>query len=302
MKSLKLITHNDLDGIGCAVLVGVFYGPIYPKLEISYVNYDSVDKEIENSLKENWDKIVITDISPKRETCELLNYHSKDGNIELFDHHVTKSWISSYKWATFDKEFSGTVVFYNHVKRLFPDAQRYKAFSYAVDSWDLWKLSSKYRKRGENLNTLYKFIGAKEFVNNFCGDPDMDEWENYKYILKIVENNKNEYVKKVIKDQLHSTEYKMDGLGNTFKVLVCSDYVSEVAHAALTDPESEDLKYIVIVNPITNTCSLRSLGDFDVSVIATVMGGGGHKNASGFFLRFRNKLEKTTHNKLLSLS
>lgn len=32
----------------------------------------------------------------------------------------------------------------------------------------------------------------------------------------------------------------------------------------------------------TASCSLRSVGDFDVSVIAKSMGGGGHKNAAGF--------------------
>jgi nanoRNase/pAp phosphatase (c-di-AMP/oligoRNAs hydrolase) len=29
-------------------------------------------------------------------------------------------------------------------------------------------------------------------------------------------------------------------------------------------------------------CSLRSNGDYDVSAIAKVFGGGGHKNAAGF--------------------
>lgn len=32
----------------------------------------------------------------------------------------------------------------------------------------------------------------------------------------------------------------------------------------------------------TIACSLRSNGDYDVSAIAKVFGGGGHKNAAGF--------------------
>lgn len=40
---------------------------------------------------------------------------------------------------------------------------------------------------------------------------------------------------------------------------------------------------IVVANNINNpTCSIRSLGDFDVSSIAKKLGGGGHLNAAGF--------------------
>jgi nanoRNase/pAp phosphatase (c-di-AMP/oligoRNAs hydrolase) len=42
----------------------------------------------------------------------------------------------------------------------------------------------------------------------------------------------------------------------------------------------------------TINCSLRSQGEYDVSKIAKVFGGGGHRNASGFQLSSFRELEK----------
>lgn len=303
---IKVFTHNDLDGAACAVLAKAFYGPRDPKISVSYVNYDTVDEEVINFVENNkFDLLLITDITPSREAVSELDRACDSKKIQLFDHHVTRSWVESYSWAKFDKDFCGASLFFSTIKKEFvkQDTEKFEGFIKAVEAWDIWKTKSKHRKRGENLNMLYKFLGTERFVHEFMRFPKADKEDSaYTQILSILKDQKEKYVEKVISEQLNKTEYKMDGFGNTFKILFCTDYFSEVGHAALNDPDSEDLKYVVLVNPVYNSCSLRSRGDVDVSAIAKLLKGGGHKSAAGFAMVFRGRLEKSIHNRLLSIN
>lgn len=57
---------------------------------------------------------------------------------------------------------------------------------------------------------------------------------------------------------------------------------SDVGHALATKCETFGLCWTFPQEGMTAKCSLRSNGDYDVSAIAKVFGGGGHKNAAGF--------------------
>lgn len=46
MNSVRLSTHCDLDGIGCAVLAKMFFDDV----KVSYCNYDNIDDEITSFL------------------------------------------------------------------------------------------------------------------------------------------------------------------------------------------------------------------------------------------------------------
>lgn len=77
-----LITHNDLDGISCAILA---------------IYFDSFDRiySIGNSLEinDNWinnlnDQILITDLSISEDLITK--------NISIIDHHKTSSYIKKF--------------------------------------------------------------------------------------------------------------------------------------------------------------------------------------------------------------
>ena len=62
---IKLFTHNDLDGIGCAVLARLTFGK---NVDITYCNYDEVDilvREYISKMDKGHDTCFITDISIK---------------------------------------------------------------------------------------------------------------------------------------------------------------------------------------------------------------------------------------------
>ena len=60
----------------------------------------------------------------------------------------------------------------------------------------------------------------------------------------------------------------------------CMSDISETGNAIAKISGTYSLTFFV--TDIEVVCSLRSIGDYDVSVIAKFYGGGGHKNASGF--------------------
>jgi nanoRNase/pAp phosphatase (c-di-AMP/oligoRNAs hydrolase) len=180
----------------------------------------------------------------------------------------------------------------------------YLDFVNAVTAWDLWQIESPHRKRGENLTSLLGFIGKEEFVTRFVHDPDADQrpTSTLEAIIRHLNARKERYVAQVLKEQLTHARYRMDGLGNTFKIIFATDYISEIAHAALKQPDCEDLHYICVINPVTNSCSLRSReGETDIGQIAKLVGGGGHASASGFPAKMTNLIEETIFKLLNSI-
>lgn len=58
-------------------------------------------------------------------------------------------------------------------------------------------------------------------------------------------------------------------------------HISEVGHELANQSGTYGLVWYVAAD-IRVKCSLRSNGDYDVSAIAKVLGGGGHRNAASF--------------------
>jgi oligoribonuclease NrnB/cAMP/cGMP phosphodiesterase (DHH superfamily) len=300
-KRVFHFTHSDLDGVACAVVTKVL---LEQKTNVTFCNYDRIDEiltkflEREDITKE--DLLLITDICPSKEVCEKLSKERKRINVKLVDHHVTKKWASKFVWVVFDTRHCGAFL----TARAFSKVgnENLKDFLSSVEAWDLWKTEDKYRERGENLNTLQAFMGLDEFMKEFSEDLNADLNKEYlKKILEFLIKEKKRTIKRTISEQLRKNEPKLDAFGNSFKILFASDYISETAHAALEDEDSGDLKYVVIIDPVKNSCSFRSKDEsVDVGEIAKSLGGGGHKTAAGFVYNFRKKISSIIHNLILS--
>jgi uncharacterized protein len=284
-------THSDLDGAGCSIVVRRAFKESVKST--TFCNYDTIDEVLLNFVanpavvNENT-LLIITDICPQQDTCKKLNKLSEKTNIILIDHHKTKRWLSDFSWAKFSEEWSAT---YLTEKYFITDGNKTSDLTLSIDAWDMWKTESDHRKRSEELNTLCKFLGLQEFVDVFLTNPSSDLEEPYFTILKLLEKNKEKYIKKTISSQLLTSKLNMDCEGNTFKLIYADDYISEVGNTILTSEEGSDLKFIAIISLSSNTCSLRSTGSFDVSRIAQRCGGGGHRNAAGFPIKMKEKIE-----------
>jgi oligoribonuclease NrnB/cAMP/cGMP phosphodiesterase (DHH superfamily) len=278
-----LVTHTDLDGIGAAVLANKAIPNLY---SVSYQDYPTIDAYLADLLQRKDiapdDLLLITDISPNQNICQLLDEHAnKTITIKLFDHHDSRKWVAKYPWATYNDKKSGTTLLYDELMQLDPQLNLYHEFAQAVEAWDTWKLESPFRTRGEVLHTLHKFIGMKDFVNTFAANPEADKEEPFVSMLRYVKQKKEKTIKAVVNAALEKPLLRIDSLGRMFIIVQATDYISEVADTVLSHPDYSDLQYVVVYNPVFEVCSLRSR-EANVGDLARRLNGGGHKNASGF--------------------
>ena len=293
-----LFHHNDLDGVGCKI---IFRQKIDKNIQSISCNYDSIDQLIDTLLKSNLPEdteICIFDICPSKNTCEKLNEAHKSTGLKLMliDHHETKDWVKKYSWATLDPRYCATKLVLNEIG-LNPayGTKEVQDFVNAVGAWDLWLLDSPYRKRGEDLNALFHFLGDSIFVKAFLEDIAADKnFKPFEYVLEILKRNIDHYVKRIVSSQLTKSAYTMDGEGHSFKVIFAAEHVSLVGNAILAHKDSQDLHYVVIVDPITGSCSLRSREEESINVAkkALKFGGGGHTHAAGFQTDIREPIRK----------
>ena len=111
MNKIKLFSHTDLDGVGCAILAYLAFGR--ENVDVEYCNYDDVDEKVvkfvENEeLFESYDKIFITDISVTDGTVLLVGLHDiPPRKVRLFDHHPTALELNKYEWChvNIDEDF-----------------------------------------------------------------------------------------------------------------------------------------------------------------------------------------------------
>jgi oligoribonuclease NrnB/cAMP/cGMP phosphodiesterase (DHH superfamily) len=310
MSNVHIFTHSDLDGVGAAIILRRAFENV-PIVNVSteYHHYDTIDKALLDFIKRKeyveTDLLIISDICPDLKTCEELDKaNGKLIKIQLFDHHVTRSWICKKfkKWCTYNSVKCGTEMVAKAYKKNSQRNLNVSNFVETVGAWDLWRLKSKHRKRGEDLNLLVQFMGCDTFENTFFLNPIFDLTSEGKEIIKYLKDQKKRYVEKIIKGQVEKAKIRKDGAGNNYAIIFADNHISDVARAILDYyDKNEELGYVAIVNPIYNTVSLRSRGAVDVSIIAKKFGGGGHKGASGFQLKLLRNLDRSIYKRFQTL-
>lgn len=69
-------------------------------------------------------------------------------------------------------------------------------------------------------------------------------------------------------------------------------YASDVGHALCDASGTYGLTYYESADAESMICSLRSIGDYDVEVLAKSFGGGGHKHAAGFKVSLESVMQR----------
>src|SRR5690554_2727739 len=95
----KLLSHNDLDGVGCGILAKLAFGS---EIQVRYNSIAALNREVEWFF-ENEDKdtfLFITDLSVNEENEKRLEqFFQTGGKIQLIDHHKTALHYNDYDWA-----------------------------------------------------------------------------------------------------------------------------------------------------------------------------------------------------------
>ena len=170
-----LFTHNDLDGIGCAILAKLAY---QDDVIIQICNYDDIDSNITWSLKNNAGPFYtfhITDISVSDETASLLDKSIID--CVLLDHHPTADRLNVYDWCRVrqygndpDVKTSGTEMYYNWLvdHNLLTKTDTLDRFVAIIRDYDTWRWES-LGKIGfvcKEINNLYHLYGSDKFIKD----------------------------------------------------------------------------------------------------------------------------------------
>ena len=95
----KVLSHNDLDGVGCGILAKLAFGE---KARVRYNSLSSLNHEIDYFLENEGAETVlfITDLSPDEERISKLDaFFKENGKIQLIDHHKTALQLNEYEWG-----------------------------------------------------------------------------------------------------------------------------------------------------------------------------------------------------------
>ncbi|RLC85319.1 MAG: hypothetical protein DRJ03_12065 [Chloroflexi bacterium] len=329
MKTLRIhVTHTDLDGAGCAVVFLRAFGGTDKFYTVNHDRIDSVVRQVLHqdiglspltfagpSTGQAWEDIAkakdahgkivlwITDIAPSVAVMDdLLMLWEKELFDELLvcDHHKTSAHLCNGE--TVGGEYNDFVVYgdgicgaelvyhYADRKKLLSNLDsRLREFVAAVDAYDLWKLDSPRRERGENLNKLFRLYGIARFADIFCDDPERDKKKESAELIGVLEANQKKAIAACIRAlKQDNASVLTDNCNRKFMyVFNNGDGVTSQLGQAMLDA-FEDIDYAAVVSS-NGVVSLRSRkGGTDVSSIAKRHpNGGGHANASGFKIETR---------------
>ena len=286
---LRQFTHGDADGAGCAVVAKFLFPDAERK--VTYCQYgtgfDAIDINVMKFLndveagKAKADFLLITDICPSPNVCERIEA-MKDSfdRVLVQDHHGTTAWASKYSWMEHEAENERS-----GAKMLFDEGgifnQNMDDFVNAIDAYDRWQLESPHRKRGEDLNLLYKFMGFDLFVKEFGNSVEADKTGWLQHLIPVLKTRVEGMIEAIIHSQME-TSVHIDKEKRRYAFLTLgSAHASEIGHAILD--RYPDVDYVVMAMPGIDTISMRARkGEVDVGEIAKANGGGGHAAASGF--------------------
>lgn len=254
---MKILYHaNCNDGFAAAWVARLKYG----EENNAYipVNYGQPPPEgLQN------EDVLILDFSYKRSIMEELI--AKCRSVVVLDHHKTaEAELSGLPNCHFDMNRSGCMMTWNY---LFPDATAPMIVEYCQDR-DLW------RHQLPNTKEIHAWISSH--MRNF------EVWDKLSNTDLEIATQQGAAILRFIKQQVaaaleHVRQVEFGGY-----VVPCvhtTVHQSEIA-GALAELAAFGVAWYVDGDKIK--VSLRSRGDFDVSQVAAIYGGGGHKNAAGF--------------------
>lgn len=283
----KLLSHNDLDGVGCGILAKLAFGQ---DVKVRYNSVSSLNREIEFFLENDSPEtfLFITDLSPSESYEQKLEkFYEQYQNVQLIDHHKSAMHLNEYEWGfvlvedELGRLTSATSLFYNYLltKELLEEKSAITEFVELVRQYDTWEWEKNENHKAHSLNSLFYLVSIDEFEETMLERLqtsehfDFDEFE--KKLLNMEEDKIERYIRRKRREIVQAK------VGEHFAGIVYAEsYHSELGNEL--GKEHPHLDYITILNMGGKKISFRTIhDDVDVSEIAGRFGGGGHQKASG---------------------
>lgn len=300
---VKVFHHNDLDGEGVKVVATAYFGE--ENVVATRCTNESVNRDISEFILSgdyiHYHTIIVGDLSFDKGVAEII---SKNENLRekfiVVDHHKTALWLNDYPFCTIEVErnglkASGTSSLYEILWELGfslqPKYNEYalKFFCEKVRRYDTWDWFNIYKDEKANmLNQLLFMQGYEDFhksINEKLTAPlqrfHEGEWAGlFTHSELTVLKNETKRMENYIESKLETVQFGQYE-GSVYGYVFAEQFTSQLGNAIANKLENE-IDFAMIIDISKNKVSLRSIGEFDVSLIAKKFDGGGHKNASGF--------------------
>lgn len=275
-----LLTHqNCWDGAGCAIVFHAFGGSLQ-NVSYSPPGHSQTDAKALELVKRCGGTLYLADVSVSENAAQELNLYD---NVLLFDHHNSAIPLAEYSWCEIDKQNTrcGSKIFLDYAKKSHSkppcDLNKLEELITVIDDRDRWVNQD---PRSATMACLFKFFQQHKFVEIFAKNPDItSRLKEYDIIVQTMTANTRAYVESALK-----RTHKFTMQGYKFASTYCDmNYISDVGNAIC---EKQDVHAVLLLTPTAVSLRAKNLGDqsLDVSKIAQIFGGGGHKMAAGFGL------------------
>ena len=266
------ITHNDLDGIGCAILME----KVFPDVKTFTIDYRELPEVLPRVLeKAKMSPVYITDIALTEELAKLCDDH---GKVQHVDHHISSKKVSDkYPWSLFDVNNCATYLLWKMLSQ-YANLEDYKEFVELVDNYDTWGHGTQPTEKAKDLNRLLKMLGPDVFAQRFKHKSSVKFNDVEEAIINVDKHMEERYLQEAIT----YTQAMRDKDGNIFLLVAAEQYTSSLGNYLLH--QFEEAEYVVILDMLHDKASLRSKGKVNVADLAKACGGGGHAKAAGFLM------------------
>ena len=324
MSKIKLFTHTDLDGIGCAILAYLAFGR--ENVDVEYCDYSNVNDKVGdffvNGSPGEYNAVFITDISINNEHAMTIDKYAVEDLWHLFDHHATALGLNKYDWCevsvmndTLGIKTSGTELFYTYLRRrgqfeylsvnVIGNIDEFVDIVRDYDTWR-WKELGKKGIIRKQVNDLFYIYGREKFIDWALGQiltlklyRGMSDFPIYSEKDIALLDQKHKDIDIYIAEKNKQLFHRVDEIGHTYGAVFAERYFSELGNRLCE--LNPDLAYVAMIDISSGTVSYRTIRD-DIDVggeIAHAYGGGGHPKAAGSTFD-KDRIQRTVHGLIFS--
>lgn len=265
-NNILLITHTDMDGIGCEMVLRKFCPNLFP----IYMSPNEIDLVMESLDTRMFQCILISDL------CCSNDYILSDPRVITVDHHSTaKKFANEAAHIFVNEAVAATRLMYHFCETVFEqDIGFMDDFTNIVDDYDTWKMKDNRSYAFNYLFDVYGKDGFKErFGKTFDTELTLDEMKKWDAELDRIEKNVEEM-------PVFVRNYGVCKIG----VIVNGEYKNEYCEKILKDKSLGLDLLIYIWYPfggsvrMNNEITAINIGE----LIQSNKLGGGHQYAGGF--------------------
>lgn len=260
MKPILSISHDDLDGAVCQILLG----KVFPNIEYISYKFGILDDLLKKIDYNKYEKVFLTDIHPENRD----NIYLSD-NIILIDHHesiiewhdpsINKFVIKKYCGAKLTKLFLE--------KNFNVDLSQFNELVHLTNDYDMW-IHNHFKSK--ELNILFWHYFPQRFRQEFSNG--RVEWNDFEKAL--IQKEKENFQKALDELEIFPTEIICGLMFYTDK------FYNELAEYFL----KQRYKIIFIISQSQNSVSVRhNVDSLNIGkLVKKLEWGGGHAKAAGF--------------------